>query len=272
MKKLAIATLLLLCSAPMASANVYYAYPPTVYVQPNPGYQAGQALGNLLSALIQSSKEKSAQAKQQKLIEDIRSNMRSVAQSETKFMKSMIEQGRGVELLNGIEKFIYSTEMSTPIKDNSNGIISISYLKDIGNNVRMFREYAINTNTNQCRCVIKVAPYDIQESSIENLVNPQKVQQQQNDTQALGKYLGIVFSTQQTPDGGYQVTKVIPNGRAYAAGFQEGDILTKVDTYKLKDHSLGEIASYVASRQQQKAKVSGIVQRSGMDFLVEIQF
>jgi len=45
-------------------ATVYYTGPQTFYVRPDPYYQTGQAIGNLLSAMIESSRQK-AQAEQE---------------------------------------------------------------------------------------------------------------------------------------------------------------------------------------------------------------
>jgi hypothetical protein len=44
-------------------AKVYYQGNPTIYVRPDPSYQAGQALGNLLGMLVQASNQKAAQEK-----------------------------------------------------------------------------------------------------------------------------------------------------------------------------------------------------------------
>ena len=137
-------------------------------------------LGNLLGALLHNANQKTEEKRQRKLIQEeqerlideIQTKIKGVSLGEVDFMKKMLENGRGVDMFRAIENFIYSHEMCTPIKDSSNGIASISYLKELDGGVKMFREYTVNTNTNQCRCLIRIAPFNIEEASVESYERP----------------------------------------------------------------------------------------------------
>ena len=256
---------------PVAYADVYYATPPTVYVRPDPSYETGQAIGNLLGNLIQGLSQQSSEAQCQKQIAETQKNLQEIAIKEAQFMKSMIESGRLDELLHVMEKFIYSSEMCTPVKDARDGIFSMSYIKDMGNGVKMYREYAINTNTDQVRCIIRVSPYGIDVPRVEDLTPPQPQKPQMSLTQAVGQYLGIVTSIEKTPEGGFTILEVVPNGLSDFAGVKTGDILTKIDTYDLKEHDIDRVAAYIALRYRQKQVIRATVLRNGESKVIEIQ-
>ncbi len=271
MKKAYMLCCAILLSANIASADVYYATPPTVYVQPDPSYQTGEAIGNLLGNLIQGINQQASAEKQRKQIEEARNNFQELANEEAKSMKHMIENGQIEELWYQLEKFIYSTEMCNPVKDVSGGIMSMSYLKDYGDGSKMYREYAINTNTNQCRCIIKVSPYDIEVVGLEDLVFPKPQPPQMTLTQAVGQYLGIVTSIEKTPEGGFTILDVVPGGLSDFAGVKTGDILTKIDTYSLKEHDIDRVAAYIALRYRQKQVIKATVLRDGKPHVIQIQ-
>ena len=245
--------------------------PPTVYTRPDPSYEAGQAIGNLLGALIQGANKQAEQEKQRKQIEELRVQLNELAKSEAKNMKLAIEQGKVKELWEGLQKFIYSQEMCNPVSDNSNGIFTISYLKDFGNGTKMFREYAINTQTDQCRCIIKVSPFNIDVASVQEINIQRQPQKQVSLTEAVGSYLGIVTSIEKTPDGGFRILSVIPGGISDFAGVRQGDILVKIDTYDLKDIDIDRVASYIALRYQQKQTIKATVIRNGANKTFNIQ-
>lgn len=270
-KAITIFVFVLLIFSSTASANVYYATPPTVYVQPDPSYQTGQAIGNLLGALIQGANQQAEQEKRQKQIEELRVQLNELAKSEAIGMKQAIEQGKVKELWDGIQSFVYSQEMCNPVLNNSNGIFTISYLKDLDGGAKMFREYAINTQTNQCRCIIKVSPFNIEAGSVQQINIQQQPQKQVSLTEAVGNYLGIVTSTEKTPEGGFRILSVAPGGISEFAGVRQGDILVKIDTYDLKDIDIERVASYIALRYQQKQSIKATVLRNGANKVFNIQ-
>lgn len=261
----------LLSTANVVFADVYYATPPTVYVRPDPSYETGQAIGNILGNLIQGLSNQASEAQRQKQIKETQNNLQEIAVEEARFMKTMIESGRMEELLHAMEKFIYATEMCTPVKDARDGIFSMSYIKDIGDGVKMYREYAINTNTDQVRCVIRVSPYGIDVASVENITLPEPQPAQMTLTQAVGQYLGIVTSTEKTPEGGFTILEVVPNGLSDFAGVKPGDILTKIDTYDLKEHDIDRVAAYIALRYRQKQVIRATVLRDSKQQVIQIQ-
>ena len=270
-KAITIFVFVLLIFSSTASASVYYATPPTVYVQPDPSYQTGQAIGNLLGALIQGANQQAEQEKRQKQIEELRFQLNGLAKSEAIYMKEAVEQGKVKELWDGLQNFIYSQEMCNPVLNNSNGIFTISYLKDLGGGAKMFREYAINTQNNQCRCIIKVSPFNIEVASAQQINIQQQPQKQVSLTEAVGNYLGIVTSTEKTLEGGFRILSVAPGGISEFAGVREGDVLVKIDTYDLKDIGIERIASYIALRYQQKQSIKVTVLRNGLNNIFNIQ-
>lgn len=271
MKKIITALLLVFLCSSAACATVYYANPTTVYVQPDPSYQTGQAIGNLLGALIQGANQHAEQKKLQKQIEELRVKLSELATSEAKSMKEAVEQNKVKELWEGLQNFIYSQEMCNPVLNNSNGIFTISYLKDLGGGTKMFREYAINTQNNQCRCVIKVSPYNIDVASVQEINIQRQPQKQVSVTEAVGNYLGIVTSIEKTSECGFRILSVVPGGISEFAGVRQGDILVKIDTYDLKDIDIERVASYIALRYQQKQSIKATVLRNGANKVFNIQ-
>lgn len=273
MKRVTAAFILFFVLQIPAFADVYYTGPPTIYVRPDPGYQTGQILGNLLGALLHNANQRAEEERQRKLIQEERERLideiqvkiKGVSLGEVDFMKKMLENGRGVDMFRAIESFIYSHEMCTPIKDSSNGIASISYLKELDGGVKMFREYAVNTNTNQCRCLIRIAPFNIEEASVESYERPL------SSVESIGKYLGTAISPQKTKNGGFEVLEVLRGGLSDLAGIKKGDILIKIDTYELKELDADRLAAYIALRYNQKQTIRATVLRGGEPLRVEIQ-
>lgn len=270
-KAITILIFVLLIFSATACADVYYATPPTVYVQPDPYYQTGQAIGSLLGALIQGANQQAEQEKQRKQIEELRVQLNELTKSEAIGMKQAIEQGKVKELWDTIQSFVYSQEMCNPVLNNSNGIFTISYLKDLDGGAKMFREYTINTQTNQCRCIIKVSPFNIEAVSVQQINIQPQPQKQMSLTEAVGNYLGIITSIEKTPEGGFVILGVTPGGISEFAGLIEGDVLVKIDTYDLKDIDIDRVASYIALRFQQKQSIKATILRNGSNKVFNIQ-
>jgi hypothetical protein len=64
----------------VAYADVYYNTPSTIYVRPDPSYQAGQAIGSILGALIQGANEKAAQQNREKAELEYQETKRKIQQ------------------------------------------------------------------------------------------------------------------------------------------------------------------------------------------------
>jgi hypothetical protein len=262
----------------VVDADVYYHYqtPNRIYVGPDPYTQ----LGHLLGAMIQSSNQRAAQQKQEKLRKEIQATIDKNAQDDVSAMIKIASSDGVYGLWSAMEQVAYSAG-ATPYKNIAEGIATLSYAQEIENGIQIFREYSININTQQCRAIIKLLPIGMQ--SVYVSYYPSSVQEQfQNQAQAyadaqnnpvvsVGKYLGITTSSEKTKEGGFSVLNITTGGLSDFAGLKEGDILTKIDTYNLKDFDLERVASYVDLRRKNKAVIKVTILRGGESKIVEIQ-
>ena len=88
---------------------------------------------------------------------------------------------------------------------------------------------------------------------------------------SISNYLGIVISREKTKEGGFELLEVLPRGLARSAGIQEGDILTKIDTYELKEHGIERVAAYIDLRIKQKAIIKVTILRGNQSKIIEMQ-
>lgn len=88
---------------------------------------------------------------------------------------------------------------------------------------------------------------------------------------AVGEYLGIVFAPNKTENGYFLVSAVIKGGISDFAGVKAGDIVTKIDTYDLKEHDMERVASYIGLRYRQRAIIKATIDRQGTKKVIEIQ-
>ncbi|MDR3331715.1 MAG: PDZ domain-containing protein [Synergistaceae bacterium] len=268
MKRVLFAVALLACFVFPAGADVYYYQnPSTVYVRPDPSYEAGKALGNLLGAMIQSSNQKAAQQEQEKAIRELQNTMDNIVKSDTSYICDVIYQS-GLEVAwSEIDKYIYSLG-STPYKNISDGIAVMSFTKYLNDGFQLYQEYSINMRTQQCRSVVRFSPGGPEAVYVATYILPQR---QISETEAVSSYLGVVASTEKTKEGGFSILEVEPQGLSEFAGFQKGDILTKIDTYDLKEYDIERVAGYIALRRQQKAIIKATILRDGQTKTIEMQ-
>jgi C-terminal processing protease CtpA/Prc len=92
-----------------------------------------------------------------------------------------------------------------------------------------------------------------------------------NIDEAAVDYLGLLTSATKTPDGGFLILDVTPNGLSDSAGIKKGDVLIKIDTYDLKEFDLDRISSYIALRIDQQAIIKTTIIRDGAAKVIEIQ-
>ncbi len=258
-----------------ASAAVYY--PPTVYVRPDPSYQNSQALGNLLSALIQASNQNAQaerDAKQQRelqnFINGVRQSMKEMARNEANFYaKSASEYGVPTVIKAMIEynnkKGIYSEVGS---KNNTDYLFCENQVKDLPKVVWLI---AFDKEYNQCRFNISIPEWNLEERHSTMFTEPR----QTSYPQSVSEYLGFVTSNQIVGKNGHFgliVNDLTRGGIADSAGIKRGDMITQIDTYPLKGRSIQQLTSYLVNRITQKARVSIKVVRGKSVEYANIQF
>ena len=275
MKKVVISLFLMFCFVVPGWADVYYA-PGPVYVKPDPGYQAAQGIGALLGALIQGANQQKAQAEQAKIIKDAQDRINKLASEEATSMSNNIFQHGLDATWNGLDNALYSMGL-TPQKNISGGIAVMTTAQNLEGGVRFLREYSINMNTSQVRCIVEVLPIGLRAVSVAKYTLPQPQIQPQaaapatTATVAAGDHLGIVMSTEKTAEGWFTVQRVTSGGLCDFAGVKPGDILTKLDTYDLKEFDLERISAYVELRRKQSAVIKATILRDGQPIVVEMQ-
>jgi hypothetical protein len=89
--------------------------------------------------------------------------------------------------------------------------------------------------------------------------------------ESVEEYLGIVISAKRTREEGFTILEVAPGGLSDFAGIQKGDILTKIDTYDLKEQDIERIMSYIALRVKHKAVINAALLRDGQVKAIKMQ-
>jgi hypothetical protein len=264
---LVLAFMLIGCST--SYADVYYATPPTVYVRPDPSYQMGQTIGNLLGAMIAGANQRAEQEarveREREILQQIQSNIDNFVRSEATSLGAAISEYGPQPIWDYLINQVYSSGF-TPYTNVSNGIATLEYSKHYNDGSQMIYEYSINTLSQQCRSVVTISPIGMQASSTSSYTPPQR-----QTSEIIGEYLGIVVSLEKTKEGGFMVLEVVPNSLSDFAGIQKGDVVTKIDTYSLQEHDIERIASYINLRREHKATIKATVLRDGQAKIIEMQ-
>jgi len=257
-----------------AQAKVIYATPPTVYSQPSPSYQIGQAIGNIIGSMIVSSNQKAQEQKMLQIRESIRYQIQEIANKEASaFAKAINEFG-----VDGTFKALSDLVYQKGHRYSSNlvnGVLFLSYFfkpNSDPNCPDLFYEYSINTNEKQCRVIVSIPVLDIEEMALAHYVDPLP---ELTETQAVGKCLGLTTNDVATVVNGHAcfwVIDVNPKGLAASAGFQPNDLIVKIDDQKITDGlKIERVASYVAGRMQKDAIIKVILLRQGKIIETQIQ-
>ena len=273
LKKVGILCSALLLTASVASADVYYANPPTVYVRPDPYAQTGEAIGNILGAIIGNAN----QASEEKALQEAKENaLKAIQERANAELDSMIYSTNTYGIngtINNLQDAAFRQGIKLDVRQY-NDIIELSYQEKHDGYTACFN-YAYNTSLSECRVVIEIPEFSIRKFAYGKYSEPQPQQTQQpapaDLTQAVGQYLGIVTSIEKTPEGGFTILEVFPNGLSDFAGVKAGDILTKIDTYDLKEHDIDRVAAYIALRYRQKQVIRATVLRDGKPKVIQIQ-
>jgi len=258
-------------------ATVYYTGPQTFYVRPDPYYQTGQAIGNLLSAMIESSRQK-AQAEQeakrqqelQNLITNIRYQMQQAAKREADFVAKCVEEYGITPSIKGLMTAIIDQGSYAEASSN-NGVEYLYWEKVIPGASKIEYRYAFDREYQQCRVSISIPDLGLEERQSSIFTEPQP----QNNAKTVSEFLGLSTSPQIVGKNGHYgltVTNVVNGGIAESAGILPGDMITQIDSYPLKDRSIEQVISYITNRASQKSRVSIKVVRAGKVSYANIQF
>jgi hypothetical protein len=258
-------------------AKVYYSGPQTFYVRPDPYYQTGQAIGNLLSALFQSSQQKvqaEQEAKRQQeianFIANIRNQMRLTAKKEADFVANCVGQYGITNSIKGImtmlvEQGFYAEAAS---KD---GIEYLYWENEVPGASKIGYLYALDRGYQQCRVSVSIPYLNLEERQSSMFTEPRP----QSIAQAVSDYLGLSTSTQivgKNGHFGFTVLDVARGSIAHSAGIQPGDMISQIDSYPLKDRSIEQVVSYIANRVSQGARVNIKLVRKGKVSYANVQF
>lgn len=269
-KKLFASVLILALIIPSCvQAKVYYPPQVDVYVHQAPDY--GSAIGNLLNALINASRQNEQVKQQQELEKAYNGAMKAItdaAENEAQaFSKNLSLYG--LDFFGWLPDWCVSKGFEYRHIDYPNNAKAIQVLI-VDKSIKYIYEYMINPADQQCGVGLIVPDYDLRTISRIYTFDPPKPKPKSN-AYAAGAYLGVVFEPEKTAEGYFTIYEVISGGIAEFAGFRKGDIITKIDTYDIREHDMERVGAYVGLRQQQRAilKVSAISQ--GTKKVIEIQ-
>lgn len=257
-----------------AQAEVIYATPPTVYYQPSPSYQMGQAIGNIIGSIIASSNQKAQEQKMLEIRENVRHQIQENVNKEAYTIAKVLNE-MGVEAtFKAMNNLLY--QQGHRYNSNVvNGVLFLSYSfkpTTDPNCPDLFYEYSINTNENKCRVIASIPVLNIQEMAFADYVDPVP---ELTETQAVGKYLGLTTNDVATMVNGhacFSVFEVAPNGLAASAGVHPNDLIVKIDDQEITDGlKIERLASYIAGRMQKKSLVKVVLLRQGKQETAQIQ-
>lgn len=238
----------------------------TIYVAPSPGYQAGQAIGNLLGTIIAAEQQKKAAKQKQHDLEQLKAALKQIAEQGTAFMKGKMEAGAETEMWDEIEKHIYSVEMGTPQKLAKDDITAVQFQKMLDNNIGFIaQQYSVNKKTKQCRVIVAVAgSANVKEASIVDYT-PYEEAPSASPIEALEKQLGVRLSE---AENAYKVTEILSGEKESI--FMINDMLIKVDMHQLASDNIERIAAFIKMRREQKQPVKISVMRNGETLELEL--
>lgn len=257
-----------------AHAQVIYATPPTVYYQPSPSYQMGQAIGNIIGSIIASSNQKAQEQKMLQIRENIRNQIQDTVTHEADTIAKVLNE-MGVEAtFKAMNDLLY--QQGHRYNSNLvNGVLFLSYSfkpTPDPNCPDLFYEYSINTNEKKCRVIASIPALNIQEMGLADYVDPVP---ELTETQAIGQYLGLTTNDVATMVNGhacFSVLEVAPNGLAALAGVHPNDLIVKIDDQEITDGlKIERVASYIAGRMQKKSLVKVVLLRQGKQETAQIQ-
>ena len=163
------------------SADVYYAYPPTVYVQPDPSYQTGQAIGTILGALIRGAQNQETS----KNLAIVREKLKKVAIDEANGFASLVsEQG-----IDNTARILNSFASDKNFMHNDNFASDAYYfrmIQPLEDGTGFVYEYAIKYRYNECEVKVSYPPANIVESAYAKYTSngsPNSTQTQSSNTE-----------------------------------------------------------------------------------------
>lgn len=258
-----------------ASAAVYY--PPTVYVRPDPSYQNSQAIGNLLSALIQASnqnakaeREAKYQRELQNIIKGVRQQMKERARNEANYVAKAASEYGVTPVIKTMIEYLNKQGMYSEVgsKNNTDYLYYENQAKDLPKVVWLL---AFDKEYNQCRVSVSIPELNLEERHSTMFTESRPI----SLPQTVSEYLGLVTSNQIVGKNGHYgliVNDLTRGGIADSAGIKRGDMITQIDTYPLKGRSIEQLTSYLVNRITQKAHVSIKVVRGKSVNYANIQF
>lgn len=270
-----VALFLVFSCAFSASAAVYY--PPTVYVKPDPSYQTSQAIGSILSSLITLS-QKNAQAKReakqqqelQNIISNIRQQIRNTAKIEADYMAECAGKYGVPQTIKAAMALLNNNGIYSEVASKNNTHFLYCERQMPGTPKVEFL-YALDREYGQCRVSVSIPELNLEERQSSMFSEPRPRTLAEN----VSEYLGLATTEQivnKNGKTGIIVNNVVRGGIADSAGIKQGDMISQIDTYPLRDQSIEQIVSYIANRISQKARISVKVVRGSSTNLANIQF
>ena len=242
-----------------ASAAVYYS--PTVYVRPDPTYETYQAIGTILGSLInQSNKNAQArrEAKQKQELQDIIANIRQLinktAKNEADIMAKYAGEYGVTQTIKAAMTILSNQGIYSEVssKDNTHFLY---YERQISGSPKIEFLYALDREYGQCRVSVSIPDLNLQERQSSMFSEPRS----RTNADNVSEYLGLVTAPQiVSKDGnfGIIVNDIVKGGIADFAGLKQGDMITEIDTYPLKDRSIEQVVLYISNRISQKARLN----------------
>ncbi|MCR5335973.1 MAG: PDZ domain-containing protein [Synergistes sp.] len=234
-------------------------YPQTVYVAPDPFYQLSQAIAAQNKAAKEEKKLKEYLAKVNEIVA-------ASADHELEFLITKTNELGIQETIALVQDITFEQGVRLDIQ-NYNDITEFSY-KETHPDFTVNYSYAYKTSTEECRVIVEIPELRISKSAHGRYSEPKP---ETPPTEIADNNIGMVLSIQKTPEGGFTILEVMPDGPSAVAKIKKGDILIKVDNYDLKEQELDRITAYIEMRHGQKQPVSATVLRENKPLIFQIQ-
>lgn len=206
-------------------------------------------VGLLLGVLVANSNSNSERTRlkeredYEKQVQIIRIFCRNTVETETKHLLDLISKNGFVKTVDYLKQYWNDQGSISLLDDRSTiAILTVSGLKE---NVKL--KYTFMKDFKEVTISALSSEFQIAEEK-------KAVYQEPTPISSLKKQTGFELSNNSRDSKGYLIVGAVENvSPAYMAGIQQGDSITKVDTYDAKNFSAENVSAYIENRAKTRS-------------------
>jgi len=248
--------IVLLCAIPVQANSTYYCTP-TVYVDPDPTWVLHDELVKIVSMVLpfeyQPTPPIKAQERYRQMLIDADINIDNLVRETVR--KSVKELNK-----NGLQEYLTTLKKDCIERglhystDQVDNIFSLTYVDDTFEDLVTRVTYIFDTKMHTCSVRMSIPYFRFSRIETASYVEPVPKSLVPKVEQHLGLKL-LNHKVEIYNKYGMEILGVEPDGAAERAGVRAQDIIVKIDSFDLTEHSIERIASYILLRAEQNAVI-----------------